>query len=364
MIVAYIKISDFCNIGCSHCYLPQGVRNNKTVMSVAVLSNTIVDLKRLCAARGAKKLNVIWHGGEPLLLDPSLVVDYMEIIKGAFATSDTEVSFSIQTSLIPLNNIWIDVIKNYFNSSVSTSVDFSSRTINGSPEKYMSVLDKRLETCKKNEIDVAANVVVSKSELGMASRLIQWFVDRDIMTVEFSRFNAYSEVYREQPTNREHSIFLSDVIDAMVDRVKRGLDCPQIPSIDNAVLVALKGESSGVWGGRCLTGNYVVNPDGKTHNCPDRISFDSSLSEKSAFSESLAAAKIAVEYSERSQSAMCSECEYRSACRGGCPIEKNNILENGDCSGFKTLLNYIKRLYENDDVARMCMDMVINRGRG
>ena len=52
----------FCNINCSYCYLPH---RNDAVMSQATLQAVF---EYLFACGWARRLTVIWHAGEPLVL--------------------------------------------------------------------------------------------------------------------------------------------------------------------------------------------------------------------------------------------------------------------------------------------------------
>ena len=360
-MVVYLKLSDFCNIGCSHCYLPVRNRENKMVMNITILHKAIADLKMMCMKGGFKHLVIVLHGGEPMLVDHKIVVEYIKIIKKAFGSGSIKVEFSIQTSLIPLNKAWINVIKEYFGSNVCVSVDFSARTISGSVERYMSALKKRIALCKSEGIFISANVVVCKDTLGRASEIVDWFIEHEILDVDFSRYNSYGKNDLNQPTNREHSLFLSDLMDDSISRFLKGGVVPLIQTINCAVMVAIKGVGGGTWGAGCLSGSYVINPDGTTNSCPDRISYEQSFTDGGVpFTQSIYRAKTIIEGAQRSSSRVCSGCEYVSVCKGGCPIEHNDPLKNGDCAGFRALLDYTRKLYDEDGGARLCMDMVID----
>ena len=52
MITAYVKPTNFCNVGCTHCYLPEAVRAHQGRMTPAVLEELKSDArqKKLAAA--------------------------------------------------------------------------------------------------------------------------------------------------------------------------------------------------------------------------------------------------------------------------------------------------------------------------
>lgn len=47
MITVYLKPTNFCNVGCAHCYLPESVRANKDKMSDETLHKVMQFLKEM-----------------------------------------------------------------------------------------------------------------------------------------------------------------------------------------------------------------------------------------------------------------------------------------------------------------------------
>jgi uncharacterized protein len=60
-----LQSTPFCNIDCSYCYLPH--RTSRARMSLATLD--LVCQRVFESARLDRKLEVAWHGGEPLTRD-------------------------------------------------------------------------------------------------------------------------------------------------------------------------------------------------------------------------------------------------------------------------------------------------------
>ena len=359
-MVFYIKLSEFCNIGCDHCFLPRNVREDKTVMSKEVLNRSLTELASICEHEGYKEVCVVWHGGEPLLNNISFFEEQVVYVQAFFSKLGIDVFNSLQTSLIPLNIDWIGVIKNHFEGNIGVSVDFATRKINGDSEKYLRVMDKRLRLCKDEGLSVSSNTVITRRDLNAHKDMLQWFIERGIWWFDFSRYNDFCNNSLLKPTNREYSIFLSDVLDLLIEMDAGGLKTPYIDTLVAAINVSISKQSAGTWGGGCIKTSYVVTPKGVTNFCPDRISHEDSYSSEREFSKSKFLMRAYGDYIYRSSDLVCRGCEYLSACKTGCPIESNSVIENGDCSGYKALLDYINKLYKSSDVAKSYIDKVIS----
>jgi len=68
MISVYLKPTNFCNVDCAHCYLPEAVRANKERMSPEMLHSVMSFLKDMQIKGKHNNMFLIWHGGEPLTL--------------------------------------------------------------------------------------------------------------------------------------------------------------------------------------------------------------------------------------------------------------------------------------------------------
>ena len=109
MISAYLKPTNFCNVDCAHCYLPETVRANKDRMSPEMLHKVMSFLKEMQLKGKHNQVFLIWHGGEPLTLPISYFEMAGKIISEYFKPE--EIIEAVQTSLIPYRKEHASVVK-------------------------------------------------------------------------------------------------------------------------------------------------------------------------------------------------------------------------------------------------------------
>ena len=87
MITVYLKPTNFCNVGCAHCYLPETVRANKEKMNDETLHKVMQFLKEMKEKGKHDQIFFLWHGGEPLILSPDYFWNAGKIIDQYFKES-------------------------------------------------------------------------------------------------------------------------------------------------------------------------------------------------------------------------------------------------------------------------------------
>ncbi|TDC48121.1 FxsB family radical SAM/SPASM domain protein [Actinomadura sp. KC345] len=120
-----LKVHSRCNLACDYCYMyemaDQGWRRQPRRMSRQVLEWTA---RRICEhARGNRvsEVQVVLHGGEPLLAGVDHLRQAIETIVAA-GQPDVGVGFSVQTNGVLLDELFLDLFAEY-GVSVGVSVD-------------------------------------------------------------------------------------------------------------------------------------------------------------------------------------------------------------------------------------------------
>lgn len=96
-----LQPTPFCNIDCAYCYLPD--RQSKARMSLATLDQACA----LVFGSGlvGKRLEVAWHGGEPLVVPLAWYESAFELI-AARRPADVEIGHHFQTNGLMLDEAW------------------------------------------------------------------------------------------------------------------------------------------------------------------------------------------------------------------------------------------------------------------
>lgn len=112
-----IQGTPYCNINCDYCYLP----DRSSVARLPITTTRRV--AQVIAASGllAEEIDVRWHAGEPLSLDPGFYDEAATEISAVLG-SEVSVRHSIQTNGLFLNDSWMKLFKKW-DFRVGVSID-------------------------------------------------------------------------------------------------------------------------------------------------------------------------------------------------------------------------------------------------
>ncbi len=162
-----------CNINCNYCYLKG--RNRQTLMSKEVANILAMQLAEDVTTK-PRKIELIWHGSEPLTTGIQHFTDLLSSFDNLFAKG--YIRHSIQTNAILINEEWCKLFSKYkFNIGVS---------IDGTEEMNQNRVDwagkttfkKTLNGIKKlKEYNIPFDIiaVVSKSGIHKAKEFYNFF---------------------------------------------------------------------------------------------------------------------------------------------------------------------------------------------
>lgn len=366
MITAYLKPTNFCNVGCSHCYLPESVRANKDKMDDVTLIKVMSFLKDMQVSGHHNQIFMLWHGGEPLVLSPEYFEKAGEIIDSVFKKD--EIIEGVQTSLIPYRREFAPLIKRRWRSEIGSSMDFSSRIIKGSPEEYQKLWMKKVDLARDDDILVMPGITPNKQDCHNGHYIYKWFKDKGFWVWNIDRYSNVSGTLPDFSTNADHSKFLIDLFDlSFEDYIKSGY-APMIKVLSAAIGGILYDSPGDRWGGKCQSDFVVINPDGHLNNCPDKDSFEKSYGNLfdgfSSFEQSPLRKKWIRIQQAGHRIDDCFTCENASWCKSGCPITGNACSINGvtdECSGFKSFITHIRKFMEKSPEH---LDFVMKYQRG
>lgn len=339
-VTAYLKPSDYCNVGCEHCYLPEAVRASKYRMTDATLSRAIDTIEAMQTRQRAPGTLIVWHGGEPLALPHDYLRHACELVAQRLPTSIQ----SIQTSLVPYRDEWNDIIHDFFASEVGSSIDFTQRNIRGSTKRYQDFWMSRVEAARRNGISVIPGIVPSTSEIGHGAEIVTWMKDRQFNAWNIDRYNSFSGPDPMRPSNRDHSSFLWEVFEAILNEADKG-SFTRVNTVTAALLGILNNQPGDRWGGACSMDFIVVNPDGSTNACPDKISFETFSNVASGFDGFLHSEqrrKWVRDHITGHRNSDCPTCPFNTFCKSGCPLTPNTPDSEGECSGYQRYLHKVR----------------------
>ena len=347
MIVAYFKLSNYCNVGCQMCYIPETQRQNKARMETDILQAAIKTTISYARKVQKSEVLIVLHGGEVLALNLDYLTYVMTLLESQFSQSGLRYGFSIQSSLIPLQKKHFQLLKHYFNS-IGSSMDFSMRTIKGSNKAYQQLWLRKVNLARSHDMTVHPIAVPTKQECRHIIPVIDFFMHHQFASINLERYNTFGRHIPQDsaPSNMDYATMLITVFDYVV-KEKRSIVVRQLYE---AMIGVCKGKSAGRWGTTCMQDFLVFNPDGKVNACPDKIDNEPAYSDVKYPIEKLLHSEVRGFWLKQSRlhhpHHNCLRCEFRHFCRSGCPITNNQQIHD-TCSGYKPLLKHIQSFASN-----------------
>ena len=166
-LVIILRMSNNCNLNCTYCYdkgnHKKEINDNKKINDS--LDNIVSNIDKLVSDK-QKKCKIIFHGGEPLMINAStyerLINKILEKIPKAY--------FSIQTNGTLLTKSHINVFKKY-NVSIGISLDGYNERMNKcrvfkNGKNSFNVVMEKIESLNKNNIKFGDIKSISRDEIG------------------------------------------------------------------------------------------------------------------------------------------------------------------------------------------------------
>lgn len=113
-----VKLTNQCNLRCRYC--SEGNPEEAQYLDMEIGKKMLNELPALLDLKKDKKINILWHGGEPLLYPRQNLCQLMDHAKEVLA--GYELKFSMQTNGYGIDDDWLDVFRRY-DISVGLSMD-------------------------------------------------------------------------------------------------------------------------------------------------------------------------------------------------------------------------------------------------
>jgi uncharacterized protein len=174
-----IQPTPFCNINCSYCYLADRDNKNKITREIIeLIARRVIESKLY-----AKEITVVWHAGEPMVLNVKYFSELIQILNKNFLAANIDVVHSIQTNGTLITQDWCDLINKY-KIKIGISLDgpefindVNRKTRNG--KSTFTLVMKGINLLRENKIKYHAIAVISELSLQYPDEIFDFFYEND-----------------------------------------------------------------------------------------------------------------------------------------------------------------------------------------
>jgi uncharacterized protein len=357
-----LQSTSFCNIDCSYCYLPH--RSSTARMSVSTLEKVFDGVFSSPFLSGS--LTVLWHAGEPLVLNPAYYDLALAIIRDRKPAS-LIVHHNFQTNGTLITQDWANFFLTH-GISVGLSIDgpralHDQYRVNRAGRGTFDQVMRGIGFLQNNKIKFHAITVLTRASLNSARALFDFYLENGITQVGFnieeiegdhrSSSLQYPDVEAEI-----HQFFneLFDLCDCYPGKLKvrefeaafHAITNPQSSDYGNPLTEPLRMLSVAANGDLSTFSPELLGYTSHRHGSFVFGNIHRNELSSLLFSPEFLAVNSEI---ERGLEKCRRECEYFDLCRGGAPV--NKFFENGTFDSAETMFCRLTK--------KAVIDVVIDR---
>lgn len=344
-----VKLTNQCNLRCTYC--SEGNPSDKRYLLEAVCQKMLAGLPELLDFCHDRKIDILWHGGEPLVYPREALCRLMDYAQDIL--SGYHLSFSMQTNGYAVDDDWLEVFRKY---SVHVGVsldgyqelhDQNRRTADGQ-NSFVKIVSN-IQKMQQAGIAVGTLMVLDTTQEIDIDKLL------DLSVSVTGNIKIHPVIACGRAENRQDIDLVNQrYVELMKKLFARCVERDDYINISplRELLEAIIGNTDigeCSYGGTCGKKFICLYSDGEVGACGRRIRGHEygSILDRSLLDlyNSPVAQKI------RSRDAYltehdCQNCRYWKWCHGGCSFEAFNgigdiFAKNLQCAARKQLIQYI-----------------------
>lgn len=350
MATLILKPTEACNAACGYCEVDRKGWRTAKIMPAEILELLFVRINQFLEEKPGERLEIIWHGGEPLLLGAEYFEKAFVFQREHCAATSGRIRHRIQTNLTLLSASFIEVFRKLDMVSIGTSYD---------PVAGVRLLKKGDgEGYNKRFLDAVAlleregfrwGVICVVTKLSLERPLDIFYFMTNLVPdggVMFNPVNVESSEHeRFKISAEEFADFLGAIFPVWWENRDRYPRVEPFQSLTGDLLSDKKHNFFCADSGNCANTHFNLGPKGRWAHCGRSADwglldygsiFERSISE--VFSD--ATRDLLRQRNKILSSGECRGCKWWSVCHGGCPLDGH--MNSGELTG-KTMWCNAKR---------------------
>lgn len=329
MATIVLKATEACNCNCVYCEVVS--RKKAKNMPLPLLEVMIKRINQYLEEEKNESINILWHGGEPLLLGKDYYFEAIHLFEKHCPNTKHRISHSMQSNLTLLNEDMIEVLKALNIKGIGTSFDpipgVRGIGVERNTELYNSKFIEGTKLLEKHNIQWGFIFVVTKEALSKARELFHFA--NNFNKKQGINIHPVDIVGDEPKSYAITPVEFADFLGEMFELWYPNRD--QVPSIEPfGSYLRIYEKNERMHGcntsGNCANSHIYIGPSGETSHCGrfgdiDVLKYgniqDFSLKE-------ILYHKDRDVFKTRSVSLLandCKDCPFWEICKGGCPAE-------------------------------------------
>jgi len=331
MATVILKVTENCNATCIYCdVIRKNVAGPKT-MPLETLETFFSLVNEYLLNSPRECMEVIWHGGEPLLIGPDYFNQVLEFQQKYCSRTSHRIGHSIQSNLTMFSTEFVDIFRKMGINQIGSSYD-PMPSVRGLGKKLNSeAYNKRflrgVQLLEEEGFGWGLIYVVTKLSLKKPLDIFNFLTNLCINGgVMFNPVLVYGNERQDiSITPEEFADFLGTIFPVWWEYRGR---YPRVEPFNSLVRNIVYGERrlSCVDSGECAKSHFNLAPDGKVSQCGRSSDwelldygsiFDRSLTEIFADTQR----DLLLERNRILSDGECNGCRFWSICHGGCPLD-------------------------------------------
>jgi radical SAM protein with 4Fe4S-binding SPASM domain len=342
MATLILKPTEACNAACVYCVVDRKGWRTKKIMPLEILELMFVRINEFLEERQDEQLEIVWHGGEPLLLGVEYFEKASAFQRKHCAATHPRIRHTIQTNLTLLTPSHIEALRGLGMSSVGTSYD---------PVAGVRLLKKGEDGSAYNRrfLDAVALLEREGFRWGVICVVTKLSLERPLdifhfMTnlvpdggVMFNPVNiAEPELEHLKIGGEEFADFLGAIFPVWWEHRDRYPRVEPFHSLVEDLLSERKRNRYCHDSGNCANTHFNLGPEGRWSHCGRSEDWGlldyGSISSRSISQVFCDTAREELRRrNEVLSSGECRDCRWWSVCHGGCPLDGH--LSSGTLMG-------------------------------
>lgn len=347
MLSLILKATDACNLRCEYCSV--GEKNHSSTLSIEDMQRALEWFIRHAQKGNHKRVNIILHGGEPLLID---VEQYRSCFKKiGISYPDMDITYSMQTNGYYITDKIIDFIRE-FDIRVGISLDGNEK-IHDLQRKDVQgkftykTIAENIKKLQENEIHVSVLMVVTKNCLSADLDMFQEF-DSNNISVKVNPLYMVGEAKKHTEIaldEGDYGNYIIRLFDYIIDH-EIEIRISPIEDIFEALLWDKRTRGCN-FSANCIDSFICINQLGDIYPCgrfADRLEYKIGNITTGIYSDGENILKEIKKRRNEKIASKCKECKYLKWCNAGCSgftfqMDENN-KESELCKDYQMIFEY------------------------